>query len=58
MQVETAIVPGNKITSTQITDLYINECPMGCGNCAGIYVNEITGHRIVCQCRACDHTRS
>jgi hypothetical protein len=58
MQVETKMAPSNKITTTQIPDLYTNECPVGCGNCAGVYVNEATGHRIVCRCLACGHSGS
>jgi hypothetical protein len=31
-------------------DLIVEQCPMGCSQCAGIYVNVQTGHRIVCKC--------
>jgi hypothetical protein len=42
--------------SRKIPDLDINSCPEGCGNCAGIYINEGTGHKIVCHCQVCSHT--
>lgn len=35
-------------------DLIVNLCPLGCGNCAEVYVNQQSGHRIVCHCM-CNH---
>jgi hypothetical protein len=35
--------------------LIVNQCPLGCGNCAGVYLNQQSGHRIVCQCIKCHH---
>jgi hypothetical protein len=58
MQVGSEMASSNKPSRTHVPDLFTNECPVGCGNCAGVYVNEVTGHRIVCHCRACGHTRS
>jgi hypothetical protein len=36
-------------------DLIVNQCPLGCGNCAGVYLNQQSGHRIVCYCIKCHH---
>lgn len=36
-------------------DLIVNRCPLGCENCNEIYVNEQTGHRILCRCSKCHH---
>jgi hypothetical protein len=35
-------------------DLVLNRCPLGCRNCTRIWINEITNHRIVCNC-VCNH---
>jgi hypothetical protein len=40
-----------------LQDLILKNCPLGCdGNCAGIWVNQITGHRIACMCENCKHS--
>jgi hypothetical protein len=38
------------------SDLIVEQCPVGCARCAGIYVNMQTGHRIVCKC-ICHHSK-
>jgi hypothetical protein len=40
---------------TKYPDLVISQCPTGCENCAEVYVNEDTGHRILCKCIKCNH---
>jgi len=50
MQIGTQVAPSNKVTATQIPDLYTNECPVGCKDCKGIYLNDQIHHRIVCKC--------
>jgi hypothetical protein len=32
------------------SDLIVEKCPVGCSQCASIYVNVQIGHRIVCKC--------
>jgi len=44
-------------TPNNFTDLVTDQCPLGCGNCAEIYVNSVTGHRIVCKCNKCHHCK-
>lgn len=34
--------------------LVLNRYPLGCRNCRKTWINEITGHRIICQCK-CKH---
>jgi hypothetical protein len=43
-------------TSTcNLSDLVLNRCPLGCdGKCAGVWIKEITNHRIICRC-GCKH---
>ena len=38
-------------------DLITDECPLGCDDCEEIYVNEQTGHRIICRCNKCGHKK-
>ena len=41
--------------SKALKDLIVMICPFGCNRkCEGIWMNEITGHRIICNCR-CKH---
>lgn len=36
-------------------DLIVNRCPLGCNRqCARIWINQNTGHRIICKCK-CRH---
>jgi hypothetical protein len=45
------------MVNTQIgdlSDLVLNRCPLGCRNCAEVWINETTNHRIVCKC-VCKH---
>lgn len=38
-------------------DLVVHTCPLGCnGKCARIWKNQITGHRIICEC-TCEHKK-
>jgi hypothetical protein len=53
MQIEPEVESSNKIIAIQIPDLYRDKCPVGCGNCAGVYINEVTRHHVACHCRAC-----
>jgi hypothetical protein len=47
----------DKLTATELPDLIVNNCPFGCDRvCAGIWSNEVTGHRIICKC-SCEHKR-
>ena len=43
--------------STTCKDLIIDKCPLGCTYCHEIYLNEQTGHRIVCKCK-CNHKQA
>ncbi|MEP0826089.1 MAG: hypothetical protein HRF40_11445 [Nitrososphaera sp.] len=45
----------NSAPKAGLPDIVVTSCLKGCGNCAGVYVNELTGHRIVCSCEKCDH---
>ena len=36
-------------------DLLVDKCPLGCDNCAQVYVNNEIGHRIICKCLNCNH---
>ena len=37
-----------------LPDLILNVCPLGCdGKCRKVWINEETGHRIVCTCIKC-----
>jgi hypothetical protein len=49
---------GYKVIQSQnaCPDLIVNECPLGCNNCAEIYINTQTGHHIICKC-ICGHSR-
>ncbi len=41
-----------------IPDLILSVCPLGCNRkCAGMWKNEITGHRIICICE-CNHKQT
>ncbi len=40
----------NSLTKSNLTDLVVDSCPQGCDNCSGLYINELTGHKIVCHC--------
>jgi hypothetical protein len=42
--------PMNSISKPGLADLIVNSCPEGCGSCLRLYINELTGHRIVCNC--------
>lgn len=39
-----------------LPDLIVNQCPLGCKNCPGLWKNRQIGHRIVCKCD-CAHGR-
>ena len=39
----------------EIPDLVIDLCPIDCKDCGKIFVNALTGHRIVCKCKTCGH---
>ena len=44
-----------KIQIGDLSDLVLNHCPLGCdGDCARIWINEITNHKIICKCE-CKH---
>lgn len=47
----------NKLSATELPDLIVNRCPLGCDCvCAQIWRNEVTEHRIICKC-SCEHKR-
>ena len=47
----------NKLSATELPDLIVNSCPLGCDSvCTRIWRNEITGHKIICGC-SCKHKR-
>jgi hypothetical protein len=40
-----------------LPDLIVNACPLGCNQeCAMIWTNKTTGHRIICNC-PCKHKK-
>ena len=45
------------LASNIFPDLVTDECPLGCGNCAEIYMNDQIGYRIVCRCIICNHNK-
>ena len=47
----------NNLPPAKLPDLNVNSCPFGCDMiCARIWSNEVTGHRIICEC-SCEHKR-
>lgn len=46
-----------QVYSREIPDLVIDLCPVDCINCGKIYINALTGHRIVCKCNICGHNK-
>ena len=40
----------NSLTKFNLADLVVDSCPQECDNCLGLYLNELTGHKIVCHC--------
>ena len=47
-----------KYQKLNLHDLILENCPLGCdGKCSEVWVNQITGHRIVCICEICEHTK-
>ncbi|MGH9982637.1 MAG: hypothetical protein ACRD8W_01625 [Nitrososphaeraceae archaeon] len=47
----------SKTSNDSLSDLVLNRCPLGCANCTGIWINQITNHRIVCKCE-CKHKKT
>lgn len=42
-------------STVTIPDLKLKTCPLGCDNkCLRVWINEITGHKIICKCE-CKH---
>ena len=42
-------------SETDTLNLIVKMCPLGCnGQCAGIWINQTTGHKIICDCK-CRH---
>ncbi len=39
-------------------DLIIHECIPDCQECSKIWINSVTGHKIVCNCTKCDHGKN
>ncbi|MGB7954967.1 MAG: hypothetical protein WCF23_13390 [Candidatus Nitrosopolaris sp.] len=41
----------NQFLTNHLPDLVVSICPFGCNKkCDGLWINEQTGHRIVCLC--------
>jgi hypothetical protein len=48
----------DRILNSKLSNLVVYRCPLGCdGNCAGVWINDITGYRIVCKCK-CKHNET
>lgn len=39
----------------KIDDLVIEECIPSCKRCAGIWINQLIQHKILCSCMKCEH---
>jgi DNA-directed RNA polymerase subunit M/transcription elongation factor TFIIS len=39
-------------------DLVIDECPVSCDKCSAVYINKEISHKIICQCRKCEHNNN
>jgi hypothetical protein len=47
-------MPPSELINSTLSDLIIEECIPNCEECAGIWINELIGHRIVCVCNKCE----
>jgi hypothetical protein len=46
-----------QVYTSKIPDLEVDLCPVSCLDCGKIFVNTLTGHRIVCKCKICGHDK-